>query len=311
MIGAAAELYSCRAFGQNSCCARLRAGEAPWPRSCSTTRRVAHFGEFLRDARERRGLTLRDVSNETKIPRRHLEAFEHGNLTVVPHRMYRRAEVRAYAQAVGLDQSVALAELENALLVSGTPDPETAALHTPDSIELRHPIGVTLATVAVAGIPDSHVATVDPATNQQPAAPPAAAASPAPGDSPVPADSPAYVGPSFSSANTEPGTTAATRTPQPPLSQPAPAPTLPLAATATTTTVDAAISLIVTSDPSGARVTVDGIGWGTTPARIRLLTPGEKTIRVIKDGYASEERSVRITDGRSTSVHVPLRTTAN
>ena len=114
--------------------------------------RVAHFGEFLRDARERRGLTLRDVSNETKIPRRHLEAFEHGDLTVVPHRMYRRAEVRAYAQAVGLDQSVALAELENALLVSGTPDSETAALHTPDSIERRHPIAVTLATVAVAGI---------------------------------------------------------------------------------------------------------------------------------------------------------------
>ena len=63
--------------------------------------RIAHFGEFLRDARERRGLTVRDVSNETKIPRRHLEAFEHGDLTVVPNRLYRRAEVRAYAQAVG------------------------------------------------------------------------------------------------------------------------------------------------------------------------------------------------------------------
>ena len=79
---------------------------------------------------------------------------------------------------------------------------------------------------------------------------------------------------------------------------------------APTTAVDAANSLIVNSDPAGARVTVDGIGWGTTPARIRLLTPGEKTIRVIKDGYASEERRVRIIDGRSTSVHVPLRTAA-
>jgi hypothetical protein len=78
----------------------------------------------------------------------------------------------------------------------------------------------------------------------------------------------------------------------------------------TTTAVDAANSLIVNSDPAGARVTVDGIGWGTTPATIRMLTPGEKTIRVIKDGYASEERRVRIIDGRSTSVHVPLRTAA-
>jgi hypothetical protein len=58
-------------------------------------------------------------------------------------------------------------------------------------------------------------------------------------------------------------------------------------------------------------VTVDGIGRGTTPVAIRFLTPGERTIRVIKDGYASEERSVRITDGRATSVHVPLRTAAN
>jgi hypothetical protein len=82
-------------------------------------------------------------------------------------------------------------------------------------------------------------------------------------------------------------------------------------ATASTSDVDAANSLIVTSDPAGARVTVDGIGLGTTPATIRLLTPGQKTIRVIKDGYASEERSVRITEGRPTSVHVPLRTAAN
>src|SRR5262249_23199571 len=58
--------------------------------------RGAHFGDFLRGARERRGLTIRDISNETKIPWRHLDAFEHGDLTVVPNRMYRRAEVRAY-----------------------------------------------------------------------------------------------------------------------------------------------------------------------------------------------------------------------
>ena len=265
--------------------------------------RVAHFGEFLRDARVRRGLTLRDVSNETKIPRRHLEAFEHGDLTVVPHRMYRRAEVRAYAQAVGLDQNVALAELENALLISGAPDSETAALHTPDSIELRRRIAATVATVAVAGILLGTWQLWTRPQSQHAVAPPATAASTAPG--------PAYAGSSFGSANTDQTTTAATPTPQSPVSPAAPAPTLPVVAAATTTTVDAANSLIVTSEPAGARVTVDGIGWGTTPATIRLLTPGEKTIRVIKDGYASEERRVRITDGRSTSVHVPLHTTAN
>jgi cytoskeletal protein RodZ len=184
----------------------------------------AHFGEVLRDARERRGLTVRDVSNETKIPRRHLEAFEHGDLTVVPNRMYRRAEVRAYAQAVGLDQNVALAELENALLFSGTADPETDALHTPDSIDRRHRIAATLATVAVAGILLIAWQQWTKPTDQGPAARPAPAASPAPDA--------AYAGSSLSSAHTEPTTTAAIPTPQSPVSPPAPAPTLPVVATA-------------------------------------------------------------------------------
>jgi cytoskeletal protein RodZ len=288
-----------------------------------------HFGGLLRDARERRGLTLRDVSNETKIPQRHLEAFEHGDLTVVPNRMYRRAEVRAYARAVGLDQNVALTELENALFISGTPDPETDALDTPDSIELRHPIAAMLATVAVAGILLITWQQWTRPTAQRVAEPPApAAASPEVGpntpasvDPNTPAsagpntpeyvgpNTPEYVGPNFSSAKTAPTTAATPVAQSTPVSPPAPAPTLPVVAPATT--VGAANSLIVTSHPAGARVTVDGIGWGTTPVKIRFLTAGEKTIRVIKDGYASEERSVRITDGRSTSVHVPLRTTAN
>jgi cytoskeleton protein RodZ len=262
--------------------------------------RGAHFGEFLRDARERRGLTLRDVSNETKIPWRHLEAFEHGDLTVVRNRMYRRAEVRAYAQAVGLDQNVALAELENALLVSGTEDPEPEALQTPDSIERRHQITATLSTVAAGGILLIlwQLWTKPPAERATPQPAPAAASPEVRPDTPAsaPASAP----------------TAATPTePSLPLSPPVPAPTLPVSATAATSAADAANSLSITSDPAGARVTVDGIGRGTTPVTIRFLTPGERTLRVIKDGYASEERSVRITDGRPTSVHVPLRTAAN
>ena len=178
--------------------------------------RGAHFGEFLRDARERRGLTVRDVSNETKIPRRHLEAFEHGDLTVVPHRMYRRAEVRAYAQAVGLDQNVALAELENALLVlrdarSRNGCVAHAGLDRPSSSDRRR------------RLPRSRSQELLLIAWQQWTKPTARgpAARPAPAASPVP--DAAYAGPSFSSANTEPTTTAAIPTPQSPVSPPAPA----------------------------------------------------------------------------------------
>ena len=76
---------------------------------------VATFGEFLRDARERRGLTLQQIALETRIPFRHLDALEHGHLDALPNGMYRRAEIRAYADAVGLDRSLALAQLEHAL----------------------------------------------------------------------------------------------------------------------------------------------------------------------------------------------------
>ena len=69
------------------------------------------FGDFLRTARERRGLTLQQIANETKIPLHLLESLEHGDLGAAPAGMYQRAEIRAYAKAVGLDQTLALSEL--------------------------------------------------------------------------------------------------------------------------------------------------------------------------------------------------------
>ncbi len=79
------------------------------------------LGELLRRARKGRGLTLEQIANETRIPRRHLEALEHDNLAAVPPGFYRRAEIRAYARAVNLDQRVALAELDRAEAVPETP----------------------------------------------------------------------------------------------------------------------------------------------------------------------------------------------
>jgi hypothetical protein len=53
--------------------------------------------------------------------------------------------------------------------------------------------------------------------------------------------------------------------------------------------------LRVQSDPDGARVTVNGVGWGPTPATIKHLPLGEKRVRLTKDGYLSAERRVRMT----------------
>ena len=55
--------------------------------------------------------------------------------------------------------------------------------------------------------------------------------------------------------------------------------------------------LRVTSTPAGARVTINGIGWGQTPLTIDHLPLGAKTVRITHDGYTSLERSVVI-DGQ-------------
>ena len=73
--------------------------------------------------------------------------------------------------------------------------------------------------------------------------------------------------------------------------------------------VAGAPAITVTSMPAGARVTVDGIGWGETPVTIHYLPPGQKVIRVSKEGYQSEQRIVSVADDpQSAAVRVALRT---
>ncbi len=50
--------------------------------------------------------------------------------------------------------------------------------------------------------------------------------------------------------------------------------------------------LVVITQPEGARVTINGVGWGVTPLTIGHLPPGAKRVRVTKPGYRSEERVV-------------------
>jgi len=54
----------------------------------------------------------------------------------------------------------------------------------------------------------------------------------------------------------------------------------------------------VRSTPDGAHVIVDGHDAGTTPATINELVRGPHTVRVARDGYVAEERTVAITAAR-------------
>lgn len=49
---------------------------------------------------------------------------------------------------------------------------------------------------------------------------------------------------------------------------------------------------VVTSEPAGANVTINGVGYGPTPVTVRFLPPGPRRIRVTKTGYQSQEQVV-------------------
>jgi hypothetical protein len=53
--------------------------------------------------------------------------------------------------------------------------------------------------------------------------------------------------------------------------------------------------LAVRSTPAGARVFVDGRDQGGTPTIIRDLSRGAHRVRLVRDGYATEERRIVIT----------------
>ena len=77
-------------------------------------------GERLRAAREAKGMSVEDVSNATRIPKRHLETIEDGDFAVLPGRTYAIGFSRSYAKAVGLNDDEIVNEVREQL---GIEDP--------------------------------------------------------------------------------------------------------------------------------------------------------------------------------------------
>src|SRR5438552_19182229 len=68
------------------------------------------FGGRLREARERRGISLRQIANATKISVAVLEALERNDVSRLPGGIFGRAFVRSYAVEVGLDPARTIQE---------------------------------------------------------------------------------------------------------------------------------------------------------------------------------------------------------
>jgi cytoskeleton protein RodZ len=71
---------------------------------------MSDFGGKLRLARERRGISLRQIAASTKISIAVLEALERNDISKLPGGIFSRAFVRSYAIEVGLDPDATVHE---------------------------------------------------------------------------------------------------------------------------------------------------------------------------------------------------------
>ena len=79
-------------------------------RRCPGRVSVGQFGDKFKEAREKRGLSLDDVSNVTKIGSRMLQAIEEEHFDQLPGGVFNKGFIRAYAKHLGLNDQEAVTE---------------------------------------------------------------------------------------------------------------------------------------------------------------------------------------------------------
>ena len=83
-------------------------GQVPARPEC----RVVEIGNVLRAARERQGIELGEVERETRIRERYLAALEAEKFELLPARAYAKGFLRVYADFLGLDGRLIVAEFD-------------------------------------------------------------------------------------------------------------------------------------------------------------------------------------------------------
>ena len=114
------------------------------------------FGDRLRREREMRGITLDEITESTKISRRHLEALEKEHFDQLPGGVFNKGFVRAYARFLGIDEDQAVADYSAAS--NEQPEPENKfplEIHEEPNRELnprRSKVPLIFAVAALVGV---------------------------------------------------------------------------------------------------------------------------------------------------------------
>jgi cytoskeletal protein RodZ len=278
------------------------------------------FGTYLRSARESRRLTLDEISRTTKIKRDLLVDLERNSVAKWPrHRVYRHGYVRAYAKAVGLDPATVLKRFDEEF-----GDPHPAAFHgpprrpgvqrpAPRTFRFASNALVTASVAVVVGALIGMLAAIGQRNGDERGAPrrygvPGVVASQVqPSNDVIPPM--LMAGTAGPTVVTPPASTETNASEAPPPQQ--------VASVVTPAVEDDVLpdendeiegELRITSTPPQAHVTINGIGRGPTPLRVRYLPPGTYAVRVILAGYRIRETRVVLSREQPVqSVRITLR----
>lgn len=246
------------------------------------------FGGKLREARERRGVSLRQIANATKIAVSVLEALERNDIARLPGGIFGRAFVRSYAIEVGLDPETTIqefiAQFPNDSVTVGHPTSHQVEDHQAVESDRRMAgtfLWLVLISVPVAGVV-LYFATAG--RRDAPAEPPSVEVT-----TPAPESRPAVDPPPPSSASA----------PEPaPVAAPAVTPTVPARpvtpAPVPATAGDSLTVSITAKGPCWVSATVDGQRMIE-----RLMQPGERSTLEVK-------REMVLTAGDGSALAVTL-----
>ncbi|MCR4405821.1 MAG: DUF4115 domain-containing protein [Anaerolineae bacterium] len=92
---------------------------------------MSELGQWLRETREGKRLSLEQVEEATRIRRKFLQALEEGNYAALPTPVHVKGFLRNYAQCLGLDVAEVLARYENETREGQTP-PEPGLFRSAD-----------------------------------------------------------------------------------------------------------------------------------------------------------------------------------
>ena len=113
------------------------------------------FGDGLREAREQRGISLREIAASTKISKVALEALERDDVSSLPGGIFTRSFVRSYADAVGLDAEATLREFLNRFPIDGETDGTPTAVdpNVHDEFKSQQRMARTVLGLLVVSVP--------------------------------------------------------------------------------------------------------------------------------------------------------------